>query len=72
MRKPAGNRSGASVATALNPYAAPTPMPMSVNMFGLTLRNDRHIRSKNGQPHQTTTGVASVRPTPFTHAAPRR
>ena len=27
---------GASVATTLYRYAAPTPIPISVNMFGLT------------------------------------
>ena len=35
IRKPAGNAPGATVATALYTYAAPVPMPMSVNMFGL-------------------------------------
>ena len=35
-------------------------MPMSVNMLGERLTNDCHIRTKNGQPHQSTTGVAST------------
>src|SRR3954470_3937844 len=29
-------------------------------MFGLRLANDCHMRSKNGAPHQSTTGVASI------------
>src|SRR5262249_14651773 len=61
MRKPSGNRFGAVVAIALYPYAAPTPIPISVNMFGLALTNDCHMRSKNGAPHQRTTGVARTR-----------
>ena len=47
-------------------------MPMSVNMFGLALTNDAHMRAKNGQPHQRTTGVASTKPIQFTHAVPIR
>ena len=47
-------------------------MPISVNMFGLTFLNDAHIRSKNGLPHQTTTGVASASSIQLTADDPRR
>ena len=47
------------VATELWRYAAPVPIPISVNMFGALLTIDLHARSKNGQPAQSTTGVAS-------------
>ena len=69
---PAGNTPGASVATTLYPYAAPTPRPISVNMFGLRCTNDCHMRSKNGQPHHNTTGVASASWMRLTRAIPRR
>ena len=39
-------------------------------MFGLRLTIDVHARSKNGQPAQNTTGVASARPSQLI-AAPR-
>src|SRR5437762_10962607 len=48
---------GASITTALYIYATPTPIAMSVNMLGDRLRIDCHPRTKNGQPHQSTTGV---------------
>ena len=41
-------------------YAAPTPRAISVNMLGLTWIRRTQARSKNGQPHQKTTGVASA------------
>ena len=48
-------------------------------MFGLRFTIDAHARSKNGQPAQNTTGVASARPIQFTarmpsasHQRPRR
>ena len=41
---------------------------MSVNMFGLRCAIEATARSKNGQPAQKTTGVARIRPTPFTSA----
>src|SRR3954464_5585565 len=41
-------------------YAAPTPSPMSVNIFGLRLTSDVQKRSSNGHPHHSTTGVASA------------
>ena len=72
MRTDGGNSAGATVAAALYAYAAPTPIPISVNMFGLTATIDRHMRSKNGQPHQNTTGVASARPIPLIAAPPIR
>src|SRR5262245_19334167 len=72
MRNPAGNTFGARVATALYPYAAPTPRPIKVNMFGLAFWNDCHMRSKKGHPHQNTTGVASTSPIQFTVDAPSR
>src|SRR3954452_5533631 len=40
-------------------------MAISVNMFGLRLTSDIQPRTKNGQPAQTTTGVAQIRPTAF-------
>src|SRR5437870_3585980 len=43
---------------------------MSVNMFGLALTIEAHIRSKNGHPHQNTTGVARISAIQFTRAAP--
>src|SRR5438445_12806324 len=48
---------GASITTALYIYATPTPIAMSVNMLGDRLRIDCQPRTKNGQPHQSTTGV---------------
>jgi hypothetical protein len=41
-------------------YAMPTPVPISVHMFGLRLTSDCHQRSKNGQPAHQTTGAAST------------
>src|SRR5437764_14839579 len=35
-------------------------MPMSVNMFRCRETIDAAARTKNGQPHQSTTGVASA------------
>src|SRR5207249_4644679 len=37
-------------------------MPINVNMLGLAFASDCHIRSKNGEPHQSTTGVARTSP----------
>jgi hypothetical protein len=34
-------------------------MPISVNMFGLRLTKDAHIRTKKSHPAQSTTGVAN-------------
>ena len=39
---------------------------MSVNMFGLRFTTDAQARSKNGQPAQNTTGVASTSPSQLT------
>ena len=60
MRKESGKSPGASVATTLKPYAAPTPSAISVNMFRWRLTTDAQPRSKNGQPPHSTTGVASA------------
>src|SRR5215469_7045174 len=35
-------------------------MPISVNMFGLRLTSEAQKRLKNGQPPQSTTGVAKT------------
>jgi hypothetical protein len=43
---------GISIATALKPYAAPTPIDMSVNMFKWRVRLDHQPRCNNGQPAQ--------------------
>ena len=59
-RKESGKNCGKSVATTLNEYAAPVPMPINVNMLRLRFTNDAHIRSKKGAPAQSTTGVASA------------
>ena len=47
-------------------------MPINVNMFGLTLTNDAHMRSKNGLPHHNTTGTASTSSNQFTAPTPMR
>src|SRR5262252_121513 len=60
------------VATPLYTNAAPVPMPISVNMFGLTFTNDAHIRSKNGRPHQSTTGIDSHSSTQLIAPTPKR
>ena len=60
MRKDSGNSPGASVATTLYRYAAPTPSAISVNMLRCRLTIDAQPRTKNGQPPQSTTGVASA------------
>src|SRR5678815_4471547 len=44
----------------LNTYATVTPSPINVNIFGLRFTTDCQARSKNGQPPQSTTGVASA------------
>src|SRR5687768_11391583 len=38
-------------------------MPISVNMFGERFTTDCHIRTKNGQPPHSTTGVARANST---------
>src|SRR6266550_6103656 len=48
---------GASITTALYIYATPTPIAMSVNILSEPLWIDCQPRTKNGQPHQSTTGV---------------
>ncbi len=55
-RNDSGKRSGATVATTLYPNAAPTPVPISVHMFGLRLAMDCAHRWKNGQAAHRTTG----------------
>src|SRR5829696_9674375 len=60
MRNAGGSDAGASSANTLNAYAAPVPSPIRLNMLRFHERNDAHARSKNGLPHQSTTGVASA------------
>ena len=72
MRNECGKRSGASVATTLKPYAAPTPSAMSVNMLRWRLTSDAHPRTKNGQPPHSTTGVASASSIQFNSRASMR
>ncbi len=67
LRNACGTKSGARIATTLNPYATATPSPISVNMFRLRLAIERQPRTSSGQPHQSTTGVASAN---CTQAAP--
>ena len=59
LRDDAGNICGNRVATTLKRYATPVPMAISVNMLALRFTSDAHPRWKNGQPHHSTTGVAS-------------
>jgi len=59
----AGNIRGANVATALYSQAMPTPVPISVHMFGLRLAIDCRQRTKNGQPaHRPPAPTAPVQP----------
>src|SRR4051794_15569851 len=60
LRNDGGNALGKSAAATLYKYAAPVPMPMSVNMFRCRETIDAAARTKNGQPHQRTTGVAKA------------
>ena len=60
LRSDSGNHCGAIVAITLKPYAAPVPMAISVNMFNERWTIDCQPRSKIGQPHSKTTGVASA------------
>ena len=55
-----GKMPGVSIATALKAKAAPTPMPISVNMFKRRVTTERQPRCNNGQPAHPTTGVASA------------
>ena len=45
---------------ALKIQAAATPSPIKLNIFKLPVAKDLAPRSKNSQPHQKTTGVASA------------
>jgi len=45
-------------ATRLKAYAMATPSPIRVNMFGFRVTTEFQPRTKNGQPAQSTTGVA--------------
>ena len=53
-----GSASGNSTANTLYANAAPVPRAISVNMFRLRVTSDCQPRAKNGQPPQSTTGVA--------------
>ena len=59
-RKADGKIPGATTAAALKIHAAATPSPIKLNIFKLPVAKDLAPRSKNGQPHQKTTGVASA------------
>src|ERR1019366_103434 len=60
LRNDAGKICGNKVATTLKRYATPVPMAISVNMLVLRFTTDAHPRWKNGQPHQSTAGVARI------------
>src|SRR6266446_2151587 len=60
LRNEAGKICGNTVATTLYRYATPVPMAISVNILVLRFTTDAQPRWKNGQPHQRTTGVASI------------
>ena len=55
-----GKAPGATTATELYTYAAPTPTAISVNMLRLRLTIDCHARVKKKPPAQRTTGVVST------------
>src|SRR5260370_23082711 len=59
LRNDAGKICGSKVATTLYRYATPVPIAISVNMLVLRFITEAHPRWKNGQPHHSTTGVAS-------------
>ena len=54
-----GNKPGAKSAKTLNKKAAPVPMAIKVNIFGLTFLTESQPLWKNGKPPHTITGVAS-------------
>ena len=54
----AGKSDGATVATALKTNAVAVPSAINVNMLRLRRATEAAPRSRNGQPAQTTTGVA--------------
>src|ERR1035438_4884115 len=60
LRNDAGNICGNAVAATLKRYATPVPIAISVNMLVLRWPTDAHPRWKKGQPHHSTTGVAST------------
>ena len=57
-RNASGNADGIINAATLNRNATPTPMAINVNIFGLRWTTEAQPRTKNGQPPQSTTGVA--------------
>src|SRR5258708_40081461 len=65
LLKDSGKICGKNVAATLSRYAAPVPNAMSVNILGLRCMSDAQNLSKNGQPPQSTTGVASKNSIPF-------
>src|SRR5580698_7526611 len=58
VRNDGGKICGNKVATTLKTYATPVPIAISVNMLVRRFTIDAHPRWKNGQPPQSTTGVA--------------
>ena len=59
VRNACGRLSGKKRAYRLKKYAAATPSPIRLNMLSCHVRKERQPRSRNGQPAQSTTGVAS-------------
>src|SRR5437867_12441490 len=57
-RNEGGKACGKRVAATLSRYAAPVPIAIRVNMFGLRFTSDCHARTKKGQAPQITAGVA--------------
>ena len=60
VRNACGRLSGKNRAYRLKKYAAATPSPMRLNMLSCHVRKERQPRSRNGQPAQSTTGVANT------------
>ena len=50
---------GKSTATTLASQATPVPIAINVNMLRLRVTSECQPRTKNGQPAQSTTGVAN-------------
>lgn len=57
VRNESGKIPGATVATTLNAYAAPTPKAMSVNILSFQVFIEFQPRTRKGQPAHSTTGV---------------
>ena len=70
MRNASGSRSGSSSPTVLASHAAPVPIATRVNMLSLAVTIEVQPRAKNGHPHHSTTGVASIAWTHPNHTGP--